>query len=208
IGWTLAGMDQLVSISGGVIWVYGSGGFRVFTGTSGTLTNPANDFGTLVKNGDGSYTYTGKDQWQEKFNSSGYETSLVDPHGLTTTYTYSSSPTRLANVNTPDGVLVTLAYGQDMQGNQRINNIYESGSRTVSTIRSSFNGNLTGITDPDNNSENYSYDSSNRLINENIVGNTLNATYTYDSTSGLLASEDQGLGSTLNLAPAASQGLA
>src|SRR5207244_3543633 len=48
IGWTLAGVDQLVSISGGVIWVYGSGGFRIFTGTSGTLTNPANDLGTLV----------------------------------------------------------------------------------------------------------------------------------------------------------------
>mgnify|MGYP000408479118 CR=1 FL=1 len=27
----------------------GAGGSRYFTGTSGTLTNPANDFGTLVR---------------------------------------------------------------------------------------------------------------------------------------------------------------
>src|SRR5207237_4461939 len=124
IGWSIAGIDNLVSISGGVLWVSGAGGFRVFTGSGSTYTSPANDFGTLVKNGDNTYTYTSKDQWKENFNTSGQETSLVDPHGLAITYTYSSG--QLANVSTPDGGLVTLTY-TSFPGHQLPSNIPESG---------------------------------------------------------------------------------
>src|SRR5205807_3022887 len=45
----------------------------------------------------------------------------------------------------------------------------------------------------------------NQLINDQW--SPLNATYAYDSTTNLMASIDQGLGTTLTLAPAASQGL-
>src|SRR5207249_5471625 len=50
------------------------------------------------------------------------------------------------------------------------------------------------------------YDGSNRLINDQW--RPLNATFTYDSTTGLFSSMNRGLGTTLNLAPASSQGLA
>ena len=44
---------------GGVLWVYGSGGSRYFASAGGgTFTSPANDLGTLVQNGDNTYTYT------------------------------------------------------------------------------------------------------------------------------------------------------
>src|SRR5262249_42360803 len=67
-GWSLAGLDSLVSDSNGVMWVSGSGGARYFQkGPSTTYISPANDFGTLVKNGDGSFTYTAKDQSKENF---------------------------------------------------------------------------------------------------------------------------------------------
>ena len=70
-------------------------------------------------------SYTSKDGWTENFNSSGQETSLVDPHSVKTTYTYSSG--LLANVSAPDGALVTLSYGADMMGHQRLNTITEAG---------------------------------------------------------------------------------
>jgi len=203
LGWSLAGVDQLVSVSGGIIYVAGSGGFRVFTGSGPTYTSPANDFGVLVHNGDSSYTYTSKDQWKTNFNSSGQETSLVDPHNVAITYTWSNG--LLANVNSPDGALVTLSYGLDFMGHQRINSISEAGSRGVSTIRNS-NNVLTQITDPDNSARTFVYDGSNRLINDQW--RPLNATFTYDSTTGLFSSMNRGLGTTLNLAPASSQGLA
>src|SRR5205085_1785682 len=54
-GWSLAGLDSLVSVTGGQLWVYGSGGTRFFSGSGGTYTSPANDMGTLVKNGDNTF---------------------------------------------------------------------------------------------------------------------------------------------------------
>jgi hypothetical protein len=68
MGWSFASVDSLVPISGGIIYVSGSGGFRVFTGSSGTYTNPANEFGTLVKNVDGTYQYTAEDHTQYNLN--------------------------------------------------------------------------------------------------------------------------------------------
>src|SRR5207248_10344189 len=105
VGWSIAGVDQLVTISGGIMWVYGAGGYRVFTGSGPTYVSPPNDFGTLVKNGDNTFTYTSKDQWKRNFDTSGNQTTLVDPHNLTLTYTWSGG--LLVNVTAPDGGLVT-----------------------------------------------------------------------------------------------------
>jgi hypothetical protein len=56
-GWSLEGLDKLVSVTGGVMWVSGAGGTpRFYYGSSGTLVGPATDLGTLVKNGDNTYT--------------------------------------------------------------------------------------------------------------------------------------------------------
>ena len=48
-GWTLAGDDSLVSVTGGVIWASGTFGKRFFTslGNNG-FRSPPNDFGTLT----------------------------------------------------------------------------------------------------------------------------------------------------------------
>ena len=43
--------------------------------------SPANDHGTLVKNGGGDFTYTAKDQIQWNFDSGGKLTTVVDPNG-------------------------------------------------------------------------------------------------------------------------------
>ena len=60
-GFGIAGLDQLVSVTGGVLWVSGSGSGRFFANgtTAGTFINPANDFGTLTQSQiDSTYTYT------------------------------------------------------------------------------------------------------------------------------------------------------
>ena len=87
-GWWIDGIPLLVIGSTDVLMVSGQGDSRRFTGPGPNFTSPAEDFGTLAQHQDGSYTYTTKDQWLENFNSSGYLTSVVDPHGLTTSYTW------------------------------------------------------------------------------------------------------------------------
>src|SRR5207248_8614188 len=96
-GWSVAGLDQLVSISAGtgvpagVLWVYGTGGARFFAALgSGNFLSPANEMGTLTQSQvDSTYTYTAKDQVQWKFDSAGNLTKVTDPHGLALTYTHS-----------------------------------------------------------------------------------------------------------------------
>ena len=86
-GWTLEGLEQITTATGGVILNLGDGGRSLwFTGSfgsgGGTYTDPAGEFSTLVKNGSTGYTDTLTDGEQITFNSSGYETATIDPNGL------------------------------------------------------------------------------------------------------------------------------
>jgi hypothetical protein len=48
-GWGIAGINQLVPVQGGVLWVTGNGEGRFFAeNPDGSFTNPAEDFGTLL----------------------------------------------------------------------------------------------------------------------------------------------------------------
>ena len=76
-------------------------------GNGPSYTSPANDQGTLVKNSDGSYTYTAKDQTKSNFDSTGRMTSQVDPHSLGQTMTYYSP---LKTITQPDGGVATFTY--------------------------------------------------------------------------------------------------
>ena len=91
-GWTLAGLEQITSASGGVILSLGEGGQSLwFSGSpsvGGNYTTPAGNFSTLTLTSSG-YTQTQPDGTQITFNSSGYETATIDLNGLHTTYTYS-----------------------------------------------------------------------------------------------------------------------
>jgi hypothetical protein len=91
-GWGIGGdglgVARLYTISAngnvpaGMLLATGAGDSRFFTGSGPSYTSPAEDFGTLVKNGDGTFTYTTKTQVKYNFNSSGYLTSVVQPSGL------------------------------------------------------------------------------------------------------------------------------
>ena len=62
-GWTLQGLEQITSATGGVILNLGDGGRSLwFTGSfgsgGGTYTDPPGEFSTLVKNGRAAVTPT------------------------------------------------------------------------------------------------------------------------------------------------------
>ena len=83
-GWGIAGIDQLVPVCMGVMWVTGTGDARYFAANGdGTFTGPPQETGTLTQHSDGSYTYVTPDQTVETFNAQGLEVSVVDRHGLT-----------------------------------------------------------------------------------------------------------------------------
>jgi YD repeat-containing protein len=134
IGWSMAGVDQLYPASGGVWWVYGTGGTRFFASAgNGQFTSPPTDAGTLVQNADGSFTYTGQDTSKKNFNSSGIQTSIVDPHGQVVTYTYSRG--LLATVTAPDGGVTNLKYS-----NGRLALITEPGAVPLPEMIAAFAG--------------------------------------------------------------------
>src|SRR5262245_19781281 len=146
-GWGLGVMDSIVSASGGVLYVYGGGGSRFFSGSpgmgGGDYTSPANDFGVLHKNFDGSCTYTDPQQNKTNFDSGGNITTRVDPHGLTVTYTYSSG--RLSTLATPDGGVATFTY----DGSNLLQTVVQPGDRTVTFAHASASD-LTSLLNPDN----------------------------------------------------------
>src|SRR5262249_27818596 len=118
-GWGLSHVDRLLDIAAdangpaGQLRVYGSGGWRFYQGTSGTLTSPPGDTGTLVKNADNSFTYTIPDGSKWQFNSAGMQTALVSPDGFATitfTYTDADGDGQTDDVSTqvnPDGSTAT-----------------------------------------------------------------------------------------------------
>ena len=50
-GWGLDGIDRLVAVGGGILWISGTGDGRFFAGNgSGGFVSPDDDFGTLIQN--------------------------------------------------------------------------------------------------------------------------------------------------------------
>jgi YD repeat-containing protein len=210
-GWGIDGIPQLVPIgataqfpAGGLLWVTGAGDSRFFQANpDGTFSN-AEDFGTLVALGTPAtgYTYTAKDRTVWTFNAQGQLLSVVDPHQLARTYTYDDQG-RLRQVSNPDGGVATFGY-TDAGATGKLSTITEPGTNRVVTVQIS-NGNLTQLTDVDSTLRGFGYDSTHHLTNDQWA--PLNATFSYDSMTGLLANVDRGLNTTYTIVPTASQGL-
>jgi RHS repeat-associated protein len=199
-GWSIGGIAQLISDgNGGFVWVDGDGGTRVFQAGNGTtFVSPPQDFGTLVKNPSGTFTYTNPQQVEWMFNSQGLLTSINQPDGPAMSFTYDSSG-KPTSITQPGGWTVTFTY--DSQN--RLDAVSEPGNRGLSTTHDS-NDNLTGATMPDGSSVSFTYDSESHLTN--VEWGSQNTTYSYDS-EGAISGANMGLGSTLGLEPASLQGL-
>src|SRR5262249_38213372 len=111
-GWTLRGLEQVTSATGGVVLDLGEGGRTLwFSGSPGVgsnYTTPAGDFSTLTRTS-GGYTHTLPDGTQITFNSGGYETATIDLNGLHTTFSYNGS-NQISTIKDPYGKLTTFTY--------------------------------------------------------------------------------------------------
>ncbi len=205
-GWGLQGLDQLYLVSGGVLWVTGTGDTRLFTGSGGTYTNPE-DFGTLVQTGSGAslgFTYTAPDQTKEYFSVSHGSTQvfdesrIVDSDDLTTAFAYDSSDD-LTQVVAPDGSTTTLLYSGG--GSPQVTSIIEPGSRTVGLAYSG--ADMTLLTDEAGNTRAFTYDGGNHMTSDQW--DPYSTSFSYDAL-GYLTLVDQGSGITTTFAPQIEQG--
>jgi RHS repeat-associated protein len=200
-GWGIDGISRLVATAAGVLWVTGAGDWRFFTANpDGSFQSPAEDFGTLVQNPDQSYTYTAKDQTKYQFDGNGFLRSVVDPHGLTRTYTYNGSGT-LQSVTAPDGGVTVFNY--DLITGY-LTGITEPGGRLV-RLGHDGNGNLNSLVDVDGSGRAFEYDGNHHLTED--LWNPLDAHFSYNATTGLLEIVDRGLGSLYTITSAAEAGL-
>ena len=154
-GWTVNGLEKIISATGGVIVDDGSGTVEWFSGSpgvgGGTYTSPAGDFSTLTLNSNGTYTQTLTDGTVFNFNSSGLETTSADRNGLTTTFAYSSS--RLTTITDPFSKITTFTYN----GSNQLQSIEDPALRFTTFTLSS--GDLTAVEYPDTSTWDYSYSS-------------------------------------------------
>jgi YD repeat-containing protein len=162
-GWAIDGIPRVIAVSSGALWVSGQGDTRLFSGSGTgpqTYTSPAEDFGTLVQNGDGTFSYTGKDQTKWNFNALGNLTGVTDRDGLTRGYGYDDRH-RLSTVTASDGSVTTLSYDATTG---LLDSISEPGGRTVTLTHTGTD--LTGITDSDRTTRTLGYDGAHHLTGD------------------------------------------
>ena len=215
-GWSIAGIDQLIQESNGMALVYGSGGSHFFADDGqGGFTSPPDDFGTLTDNGDGTHTYTAKDQTEYDFDAHGLLTSVATPDGQTTTYEYDSDQ-HLTQITTPDLGVTTFNYSGS-GGDALLTSIDEPGGRTVALAQDS-NRNLTSITDAAGQTRTFTYDSNptdpNDPRNHLLIADQwqpFDTTFTYQHDTGVnnvgvVTAVNLGLGSVYQVRPVALDG--
>jgi RHS repeat-associated protein len=162
-GWTLQGLEHITTATGGVILDVGDGGRSLwFTGSfgsgGGTYTDPAGEFSTLTKmigSGGATYSRTLTDGTQIKFNSSGYETAVVDLNGLHTTFSYNGS-NQLSSIEDDYGNYTTFTYSSGY-----LQKITDPAGRVTTFTMSS--GSLQSVQQADGSRVTYAYDASGRM---------------------------------------------
>jgi len=205
-GWTLAGIEHLVTASdGSALITEGDGSalvFRCWSGTSpctGGYTTPAGEYSTLTVSGSGmllTYTRMYPDSSSVLFNYLGQMESVRDRFGNAVNYRYDSFG-RLTSITDPvrrshasgTAAVITLTYNS--YGLARIIEPSAAlgdsalGRATIVTVAS--DSTLRSIQDPDGHSTQFVYDASRRLAK--IIsrrGDT--TTFAYNATSWKLDS--------------------
>ena len=127
-GWSIGGTAELIPDgNGGYIWIDGNGGTRDFEAGNGTtFVSPTNDMGSLVKNSNGTFTYTNPQQDQWNFNSSGELTSITRSGRAGGELSYNSSG-KLTGVTMPGGWTTTFNYNSSNE----LTAVDEPGGRVI-----------------------------------------------------------------------------
>ena len=154
----------------------------------GTYASPGDDSGTLSVNA-GLFTYTSLTGQKLNFNSYGHIATMVDPAGVTVSFTYDAYA-KLLSVTNGMGRTLTLTYANS--GNDNIlASVSDGTGRSVSyTIDGS--ANLTTVTDPNGKNWTYQYDQPGRMIKLFKPANpaVAVATNVYDSLGRVQTQQD------------------
>ena len=168
-----ASLSEINSGNQAVVQLPG-GAYQTWNKVSGTFVPPTGFEGSLVKNGDGTWTLTTKSKLVYTFSSAGKLTSLADRNANTTTLDYDQDG-RLSTIADPGGRSLTLTYNDD----DRISSVSDDLDRTVGFDYDD-NGDLTTVTDVGTGTVTYEY--SGHLLTEatDANGHTF-VRNTYDS---------------------------
>jgi RHS repeat-associated protein len=156
-GWTLKGLEQITSETGGVILDLGDSGRTLWfasSGSGGSYTTPAGEFSTLSKSGS-TYTRAMPDGTQITFNSGGYETAVIDRNNQHITFAYNGS-NQLSTITDNYSNITTFSYSGGY-----LQTIKDPAGRIATFTHSS--ANLTGVTLPDSSTWGYAYASGGQL---------------------------------------------
>jgi RHS repeat-associated protein len=176
-GWRVAGIQRLYS-NGDTITVVGSDrgdeahAWSVFfPNGSGGYTGPEGEFSTISAITGGGWKRTMSDGTVHYFGSGGLQDSTVDRNGNVTSYSYDGS-SRLTSITDPVGDTTSFSYSTSQVS------VSIPGSRTATLGISS--GRLTQITDPDGKSVSFGYDGNQRLTSRTSKrGHTTSYSYDY-----------------------------
>ncbi|MCG9968493.1 DUF6531 domain-containing protein [Pelotomaculum terephthalicicum JT] len=147
----------------------------------------------LVKNTDGSYDLTRKDQSVYRFNTSGKLTQILNGHGQSINLSYDGS-NRLQTISEPlSGRSLNLTYNTG----SLIAGITDSLSQQI-TLTYDSSHNLTGITYPDNKTTSFTYDADNRIQSE-TDGEGKQVFYDIYDAQGRVVQQKDGLDQTSTL---------
>jgi RHS repeat-associated protein len=177
-GWSLAGLNQVDSVTGGVILDEGGGSSLWFATSGGGYASPAGDFSTLASVSGGGWTRTMPDGTVANFDSNGYQTAAVDRVGLRTTFAYDASH-RVTTITDPYSQSSVLVYDGTTN---KLNTITDPASR-ITTFAHSGGTDLTKVTFPDLSTWSYAYNGSTHRMNKVTDARSKVTTITYSSAS-------------------------
>ena len=163
-----------------VFWYQGTR--RIYNNYNGSYVSPKDDYSTLIKNGDNSFSITEKDGLKRNFNTAGTVTSVVDPNGNTLTFTYSNG--KLITVTDPNGRSATFAY----DGNNKLTTITDTKNNVYTFTYTS--GNLTGVAFPDIGQWVYTYNPTNGLLATKTDPENNGVSYNYDTSNRMNSTTD------------------
>lgn len=160
----------------------GNGSTVEFTLVGSSYIAPANVTATLVKNADGSYSYTLSNQTVDHFTSSGQLQSIVDRNDDVLSLIYTSG--HLTAIADGAGRSISLSYN----ANGQISSITDPAGHVVNYAYDTA-GDLVSVTDPIGSVTSYSYDGSHRLLTM-TNGNGGTTTNVYDASNRIVSQTD------------------
>ncbi|MCX7922713.1 MAG: PA14 domain-containing protein [Clostridia bacterium] len=190
-GWGHSYQARLEFLSSETIIVYWNSYYKNIYFSQGNGTFKSEDLAActdrLVRNSDGSYTLTRKDQSCYTFNQNGRLIKKGNGHGQYVVLEYDEKECPIKITEPVSGQFLTISYNQD----SLINEVKDTAGRSV-TFQYNDRRQLIAITTTDGKTMHFTYDSNNRILTATDNDGKRVFTNTYDS-KGRVATQDDGI---------------